>query len=181
MSFDLDTLKAQMQFGGARANKFEVIVANKVDISADEKFTFMCKGASLPVAELGSVDLFYKGRAIKVIGDRPPFPNWVVTVYNDEDFKVRNAFERWNSAMNAHRGNVMVAPISTAIRSYKSDALVKHFSMGGETVIKTVELIGMFPVRIGEIALDWETTNQIETFEVEFAYDYWFAAGTTEG
>jgi len=34
-------------------------------------------------------------------------------------------------------------------------------------------LIGAYPTDIGAIALDWDNQNQIETFPVTFAYDYW--------
>lgn len=185
MTFSVETLKGQLSGGGARANKFEVVLSNKVDSDADEKFRFTCKAASLPVSEIGAIDVYYKGRAVKFIGDRPPFPNWTVTVYNDNDFLVRNAFERWMSAMNQHVGNVMdtAQNITVDPNSYKSDANVKQFSMDdatSETGIKLYKMIGMFPVRLGEIALDWETTNAIETFEVEFAYDYWTSEGTTD-
>lgn len=179
MGFTVEELKANMAFGGARPNKFNVLCTNRVDGSGDIKFQFSCKASSLPASEIGVIDVYYKGRAVKFMGDRPPFPNWTVTVYNDEDFLVRNAFERWLSAMNAHVGNVMSAPITPNPYSYKADAVVTHESTGspnlvGSSVpIKQVKIVGMLPVRVGEIVLDWETTNTIETFEVEFAYDYW--------
>ncbi len=181
MGFNLEEMKANLSFGGARANKFNVIANNKVDPSGDVKFNYTCKGASLPAAALGSIDLYYKGRPVKLLGDRPPFDNWIVTVYNDEDFLVRNAFMRWNSAMNAHQGNIMSGIVTVNPYSYKSDQIVTQESMGAPVPISRQKMVGAFPVRVGEIMLDWETTNAVEVFEVEFAYDYWVDAVTTDG
>jgi len=182
MTYNLEAFKANATtFGGARANKFNVIVNNKIDPSGDDKFNWSCKGAELPEAPLGQVPLFFKGRPIQLIGDRPAFPNWVVSVYNDEDFVVKNAFERWNSAMNSHQGNVMSGIVTPNPYSYKSDAIITHTSMLNDIPLKKVKIVGMFPVRVGQVTLDWETTNQVEIFEVEFAYDYWVSEGTTDG
>lgn len=182
MGFNLEEIKSRLNFGGARPTLFEVQVTNKVNALGDVKFMFTCKAASLPSSEVQAVDVFYKGRPIKVAGDRPAFPNWTVTVYNDEDFVVRNGFESWLSGLNEHEGNIMGRGVGPDLKTYKSDAIVRQYSKGSDTApIKTVSFIGLFPVRLGEIALDWESSNQIETFEVEFAYDYWTAAGTTDG
>ncbi len=182
MSFNLEEFKAWLRTGGVSPNKFSVQVTNKVDITGDPKFVFTCKGASLPMSQVDAISVFYKGRDIKVHGDRPPFPNWTVTVYNDEDFLVRNGFEKWLSARNEHQANIMARGVGPELITYKSDALVRQFSKGNDIIpIKTYAMIGLFPVRCGEIVLDWENQNQIEVFEVEFAYDYWTAAGTTDG
>ncbi len=182
MGFNLEEMKSNLNFGGARPSKFDVQVTNKIDISGDYKFKFTCKAASLPVSEIGSIDVFYKGRPVSIAGDRPPFPEWVVTVHNDEDFLVKNAFERWLSGINQHQGNITGRGVTSNPNSYKSDALVHHYAKDNEIVpIKTARFIGLYPVRVGEIALDWDSQNQIEVFEVAFKYDYWVSAGTTDG
>lgn len=178
MGFNLEEIKGNFTFGGARPTLFDVQVNNKIDFSGDLKFKFTCKAANLPQSEVAFIDLFYKGRPIGLLGDRPAFPEWTVTVYNDEDFLVRNAFERWMSAMNEHQGNIMSRGVNPNPNSYKSDSFVNQYSKGGP-VIKTVKFVGLFPVRVGDIALDWESANQVEVFEVAFKYDYW-TSNTTD-
>ena len=182
MGFGLDEIKSWLRFGGARPTLFDVHLTNKIDPLGDAKFGFSCKAASLPSSEVNPLELYYKGRIIKLAGDRPAFPNWTVTVYNDEDFLIRNALEKWLSAINEHQGNIMARGVTPDLKTYKSTAVVRQYSKGNDRIpIKTVSFIGLFPTRLGDVTLDWESQNQIETFEVEFAHDYWTSAGTTDG
>jgi hypothetical protein len=45
----------------------------------------------------------------------------------------------------------------------------------GDAAIPTREytFVNIFPVSVSNIDLAWETTDAIEEFTVEFAYDYW--------
>ncbi len=48
---------------------------------------------------IGQVVVPFRGRQIKIAGDRT-FAAWSVTVLNDTNFKLRNAFERWQNGIN---------------------------------------------------------------------------------
>ena len=39
----------------------------------------------------------------------------------------------------------------------------------------------MWPIEVGAIELDWNTTDTIETFTVTFQYDWWEVDGGTTG
>ena len=39
-------------------------------------------------------------------------------------------------------------------------------------------MLGAWPSRISQIDLDWEAQNQVEVFQVVFAYDYWLPDST---
>jgi hypothetical protein len=52
---------------------------------------------------------------------------------------------------------------------------VLQYGKDGE-LIRQYDIIGAFPTTVSDIQLDWDTTNQIETFTVTFAYDYWLPA-----
>jgi hypothetical protein len=56
-------------------------------------FKFLCKTAALPASNVSPIDIPFRGRILKVAGDRT-FDVWTVTVINDEDFKLRTAFEQ---------------------------------------------------------------------------------------
>ena len=49
------------------------------------------------LSTVGMINVPFRGRELKVAGERT-FENWVVTVINDEDFKLRTAFEKWANA-----------------------------------------------------------------------------------
>ena len=50
--------------------------------------------------EIANIPVSFRGRAVKIAGDRT-IPSWSVTAYNDTNFKLRNAFERWQNGINA--------------------------------------------------------------------------------
>ena len=53
---------------------------------------------------------------------------------------------------------------------------VVHFGKEGDNVTigdGTWTFENIFPVSLGEIALDWGSNDTIEEYTVEFAYDYW--------
>lgn len=177
MPFNVNEIKSQLAFGGARASHFQVQITNPVNGASDLKVPFMVQAAALPESTMGVIEVPYFGRKVKIAGDRT-FPEWTVTVINDEDFLVRNAMEEWLSAINAHEGNVRQFATS-ASGEYKSQAQITQFSKTG-SILRTYTFNGIFPSNVAPITMDWDTTDDIERFEVTFQYDYWqVTAGTT--
>lgn len=159
--------------GGARPSLFQVTLNFPPGFTlipgTEEKFSFTCRATTIPASTIGQVDVPYFGRTIKLAGDRT-FADWNVTVMNDEDYLVRDAFEAWHNSINSITGNNKALPGNV----YKSlSATVVHFSKNGQRDIKAYTFVNIFPVNIAEMSLDWEATNQIQTFGVTFAYDYW--------
>jgi hypothetical protein len=105
MAFNINDLRSQLVLGGAKPSLFQVQITNPVNGIADIKVPFMVKAATLPPSTLGTIEVPYFGRKIKLAGDRT-FDTWAVTVINDEDFAVRNAMETWMSSINTHQGNI---------------------------------------------------------------------------
>jgi hypothetical protein len=178
MAFSVNEFRAQMQGDGARPNLFEVSMpfpAFSSPANAQAKMTFMCKTAQLPGATLGVVPVQYFGRELKFAGNRT-FADWTVTIINDEDFIVRNAFERWMNGINSHRGNVR-SPLATTPGSYTVDADISQFGKAGG-VIKKYKFIGVFPSDISTIDVDWGSNDTIEEFTVNLTYQWWEAVDT---
>ena len=174
--FNISTFKTRgLTYGGTRPTLFEVYLTPPAGVGADQnsqdKFRFTCRGASLPAATIQAIDIGYFGRKIKVQGDRT-FADWQVTVMNDEDFLVRSMFEKWSNALNRMESNIRDPNFAMDENSYKVDMDVIQYGKAGD-VLRQYTIIGAFPTTVSEIALDWDTTNQVETFTVSFAYDYW--------
>jgi hypothetical protein len=174
MPFNINTFKSNgLVYGGARPSLFNVRLSTPqgigIDTASTQKFEFVCRTAELPASTIGQFEIPYFGRKIKLAGDRE-FGAWQVNVMNDEDFSVRALFEKWSNAMNRLVSNVRDPNVSS--ENYKSDLSVIQYSKDG-SVIRSYNIIGAFPTEIGGIALDWDTTNNIETFPVSFSYDYW--------
>ena len=172
----LSNFKSQLVGGGARPNLFEVELTTLPDaITWDaEKFRYMCKAASLPASNIANIDVPFRGRIFKVAGDRT-FDVWTVTVINDEDFMLRNAFEAWMDQISKLSNNLG----ATEPASYMTDATVYQLGRGsvknsrdssGElnAVLKEYKFIDIFPTAISAIDLSYDTGDAIEEFTVDF-------------
>lgn len=175
MAFSVTDFRSQMVGDGARPNLFEVSMTFptfSAPGNAATKTTFMCKTAQLPGSTVGVVPVQYFGRELKFAGNRT-FADWTVTIINDEDFIVRNAFERWMNGINTHRTNLRNAAALTP-SGYTQDAEVYQYGKNG-TKIKTYKFIGMFPTDITPIDVDWGSNDTIEEFSVTLSYQWWEA------
>ena len=85
----------------------------------------MCKGTNLPASNIASIDVPFRGRTLKVAGDRT-VDNWSVTVINDENFNLRTKFEVWMDAIAQMSNNSG----ATEPTSYMGDAEVRQLGRG---------------------------------------------------
>lgn len=174
MPFNINTFKSNgLVYGGARPSLFEVYLSVPQGIGIDnvsvDKFRFVCRAAELPASAVAAIEIPYFGRKIKVAGERA-FADWSVTVMNDEDFAVRSMFEAWSNALNRMVSNVRDPNINA--ENYKADLEIIQYGKDG-TVIRSYQIVGAFPTEIGNIGLDWDSANAVESFAVNFSYDYW--------
>ena len=174
MAFKVQDFRSQMVSDGARPNLFKATLNFPIlatGLGASQKFTFMCKTANLPGSTVNQVPVFYFGRELKFAGNRS-FPEWTVTIINDEDFAIRSAFERWMSGMNSHAGNLRSPPFRQGAGGYQQDATVYQYGKTGR-VLKRYNFVGLFPVDVSPIELDWGANDTIEEYAVTFAYQWW--------
>jgi hypothetical protein len=185
MPFTVENFRSKLQFGGARQNLFEVIMpfpAVSGGQAQTEFFSFMCKAASLPPEEISVISVPYFGRQIKVPGDRT-FPEWSVTVINDEGFELRDTFERWSNAINGHFNNlrnpaaIFAAADGAGASGYSTTATVIQYGKRGD-VIKEYDMVGLWPSAVTPQDLAWDANDQIEEFQVTLQYQWWEARTT---
>jgi hypothetical protein len=175
---NVNEIRSHLQFGGARPSLFQVHVTNPANGAGDGELPFMCRAASLPAWSVGTVSVPYFGRTIKLAGART-FDPWTVRVYNDEDFKVRNALEQWSNYINSLEGNVTQFSDSRPA-NYKSQATVTQLSKRNE-VLRVYQFTGIWPSAVSTIDLDWDAGDQLEQFAVTFNYDYFQVLDGTTG
>lgn len=164
--------KSKLTGGGARSNLFEVVLSfpdiAPADTNVLDKARFLVKGANLPASNVAAIDVAFRGRTLKVAGDRS-FESWTVTVINDTDFAIRSAFENWMNKINRVSDNTGV----TDPNSYTADAFVYQLDRDGST-LRAYHFYDIFPSNIGMIQLDYNTAN-VEEFTVEFQILWWEA------
>ena len=176
----LDAFKGRMIGGGARPNLFECELyfpedSIPVETTRDaltDRTRFLVKAANLPASNIAPINIPFRGRNLKVAGDRT-FDPWTITVINDVDFTIRTAFERWMNLINKHEDNAGI----TNPTDYQKDLYVKQLGraeVGGKVptsearvpVLKQYKFLGTFPSNISEIALSYDSSDTIEEFSV---------------
>ena len=164
----VDDFKSKLRGGGARPNLFKATVnfpAMLVEMLNSLRSSV--KAAQLPASVMNVIEVPFRGRQLKIAGDRT-FEAWTVTVLNDTDFNVRNAMERWMNGINAHQNNTgLTNPLD-----YQADLVVEQLDRD-ETVVKTYNFRGCFPTNVAAIDVAYETVDTVEEFTVEFAVQYW--------
>jgi hypothetical protein len=163
MAFNINEIRSQLALGGARPALFQVIMNNPVNSGGDAKLPFMARAAQIPASTLGTIEVGYFGRKIKIAGDRT-FAEWTVTCINDEDMIIRNAMEEWSNNINSLQGNLR--SFGTASPTlYKANASVTHFGKTG-IPLRTYTFNGLFPTEISPVDLDWNTTDTLEELQL---------------
>ena len=173
--FNVSDFRSRLSKDGARPSLFSVNIPAPSGIGLDtEKLSFMVKASSLPASTVGAKTISYFGHDVHFAGMRT-FATWPVTVYNDESFDLRNAFEQWSNAIDQHTGAGRGPGASASPSSYVRDGQVMQYGKMGDT-IKTYNFKNMWPSEIAAITVDWDTKDEIETFDVTFTYDWYEAA-----
>lgn len=179
MAFTITDFIGALNFGGARANQFEVIIpfpAVSGGTGLAQETSLLCHAASIPGENLGIINTAYFGRNIPWAGDRT-FDPWTVTIYNDEPWDIRGTFEQWSNAMNGHLSNLR-NPAALTLSGYAVDITVNQYGKTGD-IIAEYDMINAFPVNVSPIELGWEGNDQIESFQVTFAFSLWQSAFTS--
>ena len=186
----ISQFKGQLTGGGVRPNLFEVTLnfpngsgqsltfmsndatptQSEQDLTTDQvasKLPFLVKAAALPASNITPVEVPFRGRVLKIAGERT-FDSWTVTVLNDADFRIRTVLEEWmNGISRLTNGAGEVDP-----SDYTADANVDQLSRNGD-VLRRYNMVGMFPTNVSEIPLSMDTTDTVEEFTVEFQVLYW--------
>lgn len=132
---------------------------------------FQIRASSVPSLPLDVIRVPYMGRAIKLAGDRPDWPDWTVTIMNDENFPLRVALESWSNDINAiisNRMNPNVWPTG-----YKGAAQITEYGKKGDT-LRVYVCDGIFPVNVDAMQLDWDAQNQLQQYDCTFSMDFMY-------
>ena len=132
MSLGVDDFKSKLIGGGQRPNLFRCTINFPAYAGGDSEFTsFMIKGAQMPASTIAQIDVPFRGRQLKIAGDRT-FENWTVSVLSDAGLTIRNAFETWMNGINEHQNNLGL----TDPNDYQADMLIEQFDKS-ENVTKS--------------------------------------------
>ena len=185
----IEDFKAVLQGGGVHPTKFEVELTFPETVVSDPNLatnegTFLIKASNLPASNVGLIDVPFRGRKLKVSGDRT-FDDWNITVINDVSFGLRKSFEEWSERIQNHnyalghnqlQDGTGVGGNNGANLGYMGTAMVRQLDRQGQQ-LKLYQFNGIWPVTIGDIALDFGTNDTVAEYSCTWAVQYWHGAG----
>ena len=191
----IDIFKSKLIGGAARPNLFEVKLQFPSFVqgnSLDDFSSFMVKAAALPASNINVIDVPFRGRNLKIAGDRT-FDVWTITVINDVSFNLRNAFEQWMNGINKHdsaMGYINPTQYQTdafvlqlgrndvaSTKQQKAGTIKTDLPKGNDKVpvLKKYKFNGVFPTNVSAIEVSYDSADSIEEFTVDLQVQWWDA------
>ena len=208
--------RSQLLGGGWRSNLFRVdlnfptqidkLSGNAGDQPAPAKelntaSSFLIKSAQVPSMDIGVIPVPFRGRELKVAGDRT-FENFSCTVINDGEFRLRKGFEAWSRGINALTENVSELGYSvngSANKiSYLQDITLNLLDrdntapertpnnpLGAGTakdkILRRYRLYGAWVSSLSGFDLGYDLNNTISSYNVTFSYQFFEVLPTVRG
>ncbi len=179
MTASITDFLANFQGGGARPNRYEVILSfpSAVPFATDaaNKIKFTCKTAAIPASNMGVIDVPYKGRNAKVPGDKV-WDDWNVTILLDNDYLGRGVFESWHNLILGFNSNVASNGFMNPANAFANatvNLLDRH-----DQIRRSYRVEGMFPTLVGEVTLGYDQNDMISEQPVTFAINGWTSDAT---
>lgn len=169
---------ASTNWGGfTRNNLFEIEMGFPTKLGAnatkrENTVKYLARAAQIPSYTQGNVEVPFRGRTLKIAGDRTYEP-WTVTFMNDQKQVARNIFETWVSLIQGNEFNF----------STKSDdklfgnavvSLLNRVVREGEDyrVLRSYKMYDIWPSSVSAVDLDWGNNDAVQEFTVEFQVQY---------
>jgi len=192
----IQSFKSRVAGDFSSPNLFKCVVDFPTGVTGKDEASklgeFTVRAANLPATQLGIVEVPYRGRVLKIAGDRT-FEPWTITIMNDKNFVLRNAFESWAQGVQEYTQNVTT--VGTDVNSYFKDMRVIQYDRFGDlkdsadaeaepNVLAEYRFYDTFPTNVAAIDLDYGSNDAISEFTVELQVQYWkpvYKGEKTEG
>lgn len=182
MAFSLDEFKgsiASTNWGGfTRNNLFEVEFGfpQGVGGSTTKKTAvskYLCRAAQIPSYTQGNIEVPFRGRTLKIAGDRTYEP-WTVTIMNDQKHTARNLFEKWAQLIQYNEFNASRRETSKLFGVAHCSLLRRSLKQGETeyTILRSYKLHDIWPSSVSAIDLDWGNNDAVQEFTVEFQVQF---------
>lgn len=193
--------RSRLRGGGVRPNLFEcnlnfpnLSALNMSDTPTDiqQQLRFLIKSAQLPGSTVGTIPVPFRGRTLKIAGDRTIDP-WTITVINETSFALRNLFEQWSNFINRlddnsgiispeyYQTNIEVYQLSRGQTDLTSAPAGPRPLNQAIEILRAYRLYGCYPSAVDPIPLSYDTTDTIEEFNVTFEVQWWEAIDGIQG
>ena len=196
MAFTVAAFTSSLANQGARASLFEItltgaVLTNAVTADADAgitgiaeaidtapAFKFSCRASTIPGMTVTPIPVVYFGREVKTPGELE-FPDWTVTVLNDNNMRIRRFIGKWMDKIYGHSGNKMATSFVKAAAgsdewSFTGDAHVQQYTKNG-MVSSKYSMVQCWPTAMDPIDMNYDNTGTLQEYGVTFSMNYWTA------
>lgn len=163
---------------GAPAATASTSSSGAADPSAVRRLgAFTIKAAQIPASTVGVIEVPFRGRMLKIAGDRT-FEPWTITIHNDTGFILRSYFERWMEAIQIYDENATdfdygnYPAADPQYLKYMAPMRVTQLDRRGNAV-RSYDFVDVWPSNISAIDLDYGSNDAIEEYTVELQVQYW--------
>jgi hypothetical protein len=132
-----------------------------------ENASILCKSAAIPAMSVGIIEVPFRGKRIKIPGDRT-WGDWTATFMSDDAHKLRTAFLAWTDYIRVIDKDEDALGASG---DYYGTIDLSHYRNDG-TVSRTYKLEQVFPTDVSAVDLSYDSTDSLEEFTVTFQYHY---------
>lgn len=156
--------------GGTRPNRFAVTGEIGSFGAVDNLYV---KAASMPASTMGVIQVPFRGRVIKLPGDRA-YPEWTFTMLDENTKAFREKFEAWNEEFNSHEENISgegSGGVDLTSPDLFTQWTVTQLDMQGEIIRSTI-LHNCWPVEVGAVDLTYDAADTLTEYSITLAYDY---------
>jgi len=173
--FNISSFRAALD-AGAKPNLFSISMDLPSGVGASPTFKnnmILCKSAAIPAMTVGIIEVPYRGRRIKLPGDRT-YGDWTITIVNDNRQFMRKSFDKWLKYINNPDAEANIR--TTQNIDYKVPININHLKINGK-ISRRYQLVDAFPVDVSAIDLSYDTTDAIQEFTVTFMYSHVLFSG----
>ena len=176
--------------GLTKASKFLVTITAPVQGTLLSDIPFFCEAAHLPGIAFQTDEIRMAGYGN--IEKRPYatiFQDVQLTFLNDSDGKVLNFLHSWVQAVYNFNDNM--SPYAVTAKGLPNNTFaypmdyfgtveITHYDDVENTVI-TYSLKEAYPINIGEVSVDWNSSDTLMKIPATFSYTYWVAETLDSG
>lgn len=172
MALDLKLQDFKDRVGlGTRANRYDV---NMIIPGFSTSLRAEVSAASLPAAELPAIPVAFRGRILKLPGDRRYSP-WNFTVYDSPKAyssgkTVWRALHEWSDRINQHFSNI--TQFDPDGSNFVADWTIQHYDLNGQNILKQITLHNCWPTMVGPVELQHGAMDNLVQFQCMVEYEY---------
>jgi len=163
---DLDLADFKSVVGmGTRPNRYLVDMTIP---RQNHTMTVEVSALSLPAASIGSIYIPFRGRTLKLPGDRR-FNPWSFTVYDTND-KLWNKLHAWSNDINNYVKNETEYTAEDGVLN--KNWTIRHYNLNGDKLLKKVTLYNCWISNVGPFELAYGSMDQMSQFTCTVEYEY---------